>query len=144
MPIELILDTNFLIELGNSNPDAMAKAHDLERERLPRNVPRIVITELWISVGKGTQTERNRRKYERVLAELPIVDMTDRIARTAGELEGATQASDPHDSGVGLADAIIAATALEFDEPVVTNDRTDFVNRIQRNHATDLRVELFT
>jgi predicted nucleic acid-binding protein len=67
------------------------------------------------------------------------------IAKRAGEIEGQAQASDPNDSGVGAADAIIAATALVLDEPVMTDDRRDFANRMQNDLSlNDLRVEVYT
>lgn len=139
-----ILDTNFLIDLDNNRPQAVEKAREIERKGDPRRVPRIVITELWIAVGKGSKTEHNRGKFERLLAGLPQTDLTGTIAKRAGEIEGATQATDPNDIGVGLADAIIAATALEFDEPVVTDDRKDFVNRIQdQAEIPELVVDLY-
>jgi hypothetical protein len=98
-----------------------------------------------VAVGKGTRTAHNQRKYERLLDGLPTVGLTSAIAKRAGEIEGEAQAADPNDSGVGAADAIVAATALELDEPVVTDDRRDFVNRMQKNLGyDDLRVELYT
>ena len=71
-------------------------------------------------------------------------DLTVPIAKRAGEIEGAAQRSDQNDVGVGLADAIIAATAIEFDEPVVTDDETDFIRRIQgQAGVTELDVDLY-
>ena len=80
--------------------------------------------------------ERNRdetepEKFERPLAGLPQVDLTTPIAKRAGEIEGKIQSSEQNDVGIGMADEIIAATALELNEPVVTDDTTDFVTRIQ-------------
>lgn len=126
----VVLDTNFLIDLDANRPEAVEKAKSIERAGVPRRVPRIVVTELWIAVGKGTQTTHNREKFERLLAGLPQVDLTAPIAKRAGAIEGRTQAVDSNDIGVGLADAIVAATALAFDEPVVTDDG-DFATRIR-------------
>lgn len=54
-------------------------------------------------------------------------------------------AADANDTGVGIVDAVIAATALEYDEPVVTRDEKDFVRRLQNDLGLDaLRVELYT
>jgi len=140
----MILDTNFLIDLDNDRPEAVETARRIEREGLPRRVPRIVMFELWIAVGKGTRTEHNRRKFERLLDGLPQVELTAPIATRAGEIEGETQAADPNDIGVGSADAIIAATAVELEEPVVTDDKPDFVNRIQgQAGVSELDVELY-
>jgi predicted nucleic acid-binding protein len=141
----MILDTNFLIALDANQPEAMEKAKELERMGVPRRVPRIVIFELWESVGKGTQTESNRRESEQVITGLPQAELTESIAKRAGEIEGQAQAAHPKGHGIGVADSIIAATALEYDEPVVTDDRTDFVDRMQQTLGlTNLRVELYT
>lgn len=140
----VVLDTNFLIDLDANRPEAIDKARAIERAGVPRRVPRIVVTELWIAVGKGTQTAHNREKFERLIGGLPQVDLTAPIAKRAGEIEGQTQSADPNDIGVGLADAIIAATAIVLDEPVVTDDETDFVHRIQAQTDTvDLDVHLY-
>jgi len=140
----MILDTNFLIDIDNNRPDAIKKAQQIERAGRPRRVPRIVMFELWVAVGKGTHTEHNRQKFERLLDGLPQVELTATIAKRAGEIEGETQAADPNDIGVGSADAIVAATAVELEEPVVTDDRRDFVNRIQEQAGvSELNVELY-
>lgn len=141
----MILDTNFLIDLDANRPEAVEKAREIEDEGVPRRVPQVVVFELWTAVGKGTRTAHNRQKFERVLTGLPRVELSESIAKRAGELEGMAQAHDQNDSGVGVADAIIATTALEYDEPVVTDDRKDFVERIQTGLGlSDLRVALYT
>lgn len=141
----MILDTNFLIALDAENPDAIATARELEAAGHPRRVPTVVTAELWTAIGKGSQGEANRRKFERLLNGLPEVELTTDIAKRAGEIEGRAQAADENDSGVGIVDAVIAATALEYDEPVVTRDERDFVRRLQENLGLDtLRVELYT
>ncbi|WP_311172561.1 PIN domain-containing protein [Halobellus ordinarius] len=140
----VVLDTNFLIDLDSNRPAAIEKAREIERAGRPRRVPRIVITELWIAVGKGTETEQNRQKFEQLLAGLPQVDLTAPIAKRAGEIEGQTQLSDGNGVGVGMADAIIAATAIELDEPVVTDDSTDFVTRMQEEAGvSELQTERY-
>lgn len=126
----VVLDTNFLIDIDNNRPEAIEKAREIERSGNPRRVPRIVITELWVAIGKGTEAEHNREKFERLLDGLPQVDLTEPIAKRAGAIEGKAQSADQNGVGVGTADAILAATALEVDEPVVTDDG-DFVKRIQ-------------
>jgi len=77
----MILDTNFLIDIDNNRPDAIKKAQQIERAGRPRRVPRIVMFELWVAVGKGTHTEHNRQKFERLLDGLPQVELTATIAK---------------------------------------------------------------
>ena len=140
----VVLDTNFLIDLNANRPATIDKARAIERSGVPRRVPRIVVTELWIAVGKGRRTDHNREKFERLIDGLPQVDLTSPITKRAGRIEGRMQSADPNDVGVGLADAIVAATAITLDEPVVTDDETDFVNRIQAHpDTTDLDDERY-
>jgi len=51
----------------------------------------------------------------------PVVELDDSIARRAGTLEGAHLASESAPD-LGQGDAIVAATGLTLNEPVVTND----------------------
>lgn len=119
----MILDTSFLIDVQNGVDAATTTARKLERTSQPRRVPHVVLYELYIGVGKGTQTAANRDRIDRVLSSLPMEPTTPAIARRAGELEGDLQGSD---EGVGAVDAIVAATALEYEEPVVTADEDRF------------------
>lgn len=119
----MILDTSFLIDLQNSVDAAATKARAIERTSQPRRVPHVVLYQLYIGVGKGAQSEANRERIDRVLSSLPLEPTTAAIARRAGELEGELQRGD---EGVGSVDAIVGATALEYDEPVVTADVDHF------------------
>ncbi len=132
----MILDTDFLIDIDANRPEAIEKAREIEEEGLPRRVPHVVVFELWTAVGKGSETEPNRRKFERVLDGLPRAETTDAIVKRAGEIEGRVQAADPNDSGIGVADAVIAATAVDVGEPVVTDDG-DFRRRIKEQAGVD-------
>jgi tRNA(fMet)-specific endonuclease VapC len=122
----VILDSSFLIDIEGQREAALRKAQDIETTGAPRRVPLIVVFELYISVGKGTRTDENRQTVDRVLHSLPIVGLTEPIAKRAGIIEGELQAEDRGDEGIGPADAIIAATALEYEEPIVTDDPDDF------------------
>ena len=119
----MILDSSFLIDVQNGVDAATTKARELERSSRPRRVPHVVLYELYIEVGKGSQTEANRDRIDRVLSSLPLEPTTPAIVRRAGKLEGELQGSD---EGVGAVDAIVAATALEYEEPVVTADVDHF------------------
>ena len=119
----MILDSSFLIDVQNGVDAATTKARELERTSQPRRVPHVVVYELYIGVGKGSQTEANRDRLDRVLSSLPLEATTPAIVRRAGELEGELQSRD---EGVGAVDAIVAATAIEYEEPVVTADEEHF------------------
>ena len=120
----MILDTYFIIDIENNNPDAVEKAEELERKNVRQRIPALVIFELWVSVGKGNTPEKNKRQIQRVLGSRPIEISTRSIAERAGKWEGEIQKE--YGSGIGPADSIIASIAVEYNEPVVTNDQRDF------------------
>ncbi len=119
----MILDTSFLIDVQNGVETATEKAREIEEEGRPRRVPHVVLYELYIGVGKGVQTDENRKRIEGVLSSLPLEPTTPSIARRAGKIEGNLQRKG---DAVGAVDALVAATALEYDEAVVTADFDDF------------------
>lgn len=121
----MILDTDFLVALDDEESDAVGLARRLERRDVPLRVPSVVVQELYVAVGLGSNTVENARKFESLLANKPVVDLGDPVARRAGVLEGQHIASDSKPD-LGPADAIVAATALQYSEPVVTNDVSDF------------------
>jgi len=130
----MILDTEFLIELDNQNQDAIETAADLEAADVPLRVPTIVVQELYVGVGAGSESFENARTYEALVANKPVVELDGKIARQAGALEGRHVASDEKPE-LGPGDAIVAATGLQYNEPVVTSDG-DF------SHVDGLAVEL--
>ena len=133
----MILDTSFLIDVQRGTRRAVDVAADIESGDRPRRVPFVVVYELFMGVGKGTKTEANRRRVEQVLDRFSSLPATEPIMKRAGFLDGVAQRE--YGSEIGTADAIVAATALEYDEPVVTDDVRDF----QRMPAADLRIETY-
>jgi len=119
----LILDTSFLIDVQNGVDAATEKAREIESSGRPRRVPHVVLYELYIGVGKGVQTDENRERIEGVVSSLPLEPTTPSIARRAGKIEGELQRED---GAIGTVDALVAATTLEYDEPLVTADTDDF------------------
>jgi predicted nucleic acid-binding protein len=118
----MILDTDFLIDLDAGNPEAIETAAELEADGVPLRVPTIVVQELYVAVGAGSESFTNARKYEALVANKPVVGMDEAIARQAGALEGQHIASDSKPD-LGTGDAVVAATGLQYNEPVVTSDR---------------------
>lgn len=120
----MILDTEFLISLQAEEPGAVERAAELEADGVPTRIPTVVIQELYVSVGAGGDPNENARAYDALVANKPVVPLDENIARRAGVLEGEHLTSDSKPT-LGPGDAIVAATGLVHNEPVVTND-TDF------------------
>jgi len=130
----MILDTDFLIDLNQQRSDATAKASKLEEAGVPLRVPTVVVQGLYVGVGAGGGSIGDAQTYEALVANKLVVDLNERIARRAGVLEGQHIASETKPD-LGTGDAVVAATALQYNEPVVTSDR-DFT------HVDGLAVEL--
>jgi len=120
----MILDTGFFIALDEGKESAIEIKDELVGSGLPQRIPSIVVQELYVSVGAGTQSFQNVEKYEKLMANYPVVPLDENIAKRAGALEGIHLVSDSK-SNLGPGDAIVAATALQFNEPVVGED-SDF------------------
>ncbi len=121
----MILDTSYIVALDDENPGALALSRRHDAAGVPQRLPSILLLELYIGVGAGTQSYHNARKYEELVGNLPVVGLDENIARRAGALEGIHQMHDDK-SSLGVRDAVIAATGLVYNEPVVTDDTGDF------------------
>jgi tRNA(fMet)-specific endonuclease VapC len=131
----MILDASFCISLRSGDEDAVETAAALEAANVPTRIPTVVIQELYLSVGYGDNANENSRDYERLLANKPVVDLDENIARRAGVLQGEHRADDDKPT-LGPYDAAIAATDLTFNEAILTSDQ-DFES------VDGLTVELF-
>jgi predicted nucleic acid-binding protein len=120
----MIVDTSFVLDIIDDIEAALQKERELEAEGVPLVVPAMTVLELYIGVGKVTDTPEERRQVEAVLDSYPLVDMTPSISRRAGRLLGERMAKAGQDDGpgIGKGDAVVAATALKRDEPVLAGD----------------------
>jgi len=115
----MILDSNILIYGANgenSNLDEILDRTDLAAA----SVTRIE------TVGYHRLSEIERTWLETTFARMKILHLDDAVAARAIALRQQRK--------MGLADAIIAATALEHNLPLVTRNEEDF------KHVTGLRV----
>jgi tRNA(fMet)-specific endonuclease VapC len=120
----MILDTSFVIAL-TENEAAREMARDHERRGVPQRLPTVALAELYVSVGLGTDSYDNARKYEELLGNLAVVPLDENVARRGGAVAGILAASNDRPT-IGLVDALVAATGLVYNEPVVTADADDF------------------
>jgi tRNA(fMet)-specific endonuclease VapC len=117
----MILDTEFLISLQAEEPAAVERAGELEAAGVPTRIPTVVIQELYVGVGAGGDANENARAYNALVANKPVVPLNENIAQRAGVLEGQHLTSDSKPA-LGPGDAIVAATGLVYNDPVITND----------------------
>ena len=121
----MILDTSFLLDLKDGDPDAFAKATELFDEDIVQRVAIPSVMELHYG-ARYTSSKEELRKIRNILLMYPLVDVDERISRRAGELLADADRRAGGDSGVDNEDAVIGAVADQHDEAVLTHNVDDF------------------
>jgi predicted nucleic acid-binding protein len=119
----VILDTAFLLDVRHSDGDAIACARDLEQSPEQLRVSAITMAELQAGVPRAGEPLDEYDRIVKVTATKEVVPVTKSIASRGGRLYGEQQNAG---QTVELDDCLIAATALEFEEPVVTRNVSHF------------------
>jgi hypothetical protein len=110
-----IVDTTVVVDILRGSPAAMAWATSIERRLAASEVTRIEIL-------RGLRSSE-RGAAERAFAGLRWVAVNESIARRAGDLGRRWRRS--HGS-IGLADLVIASTALELEAELATSNVRHF------------------
>ena len=111
------LDTSLLIDVLSADADAKAVMDDLDEQRERHGIAPVTAVELWIGASLGSA--REYRQAEELLDSLRWFDLDRSTARRAGELQGQQLEAG---SRLGFNDCLIAATAIEHDQELVTAD----------------------
>lgn len=119
----MILDTCLLIDVQHGTPDAMRCAAELEESHHRLRVSAITMAELQTGVTRASNSLDEFSEMMQVIGTKDIVPVTRAIALRGGRLHGESQT---HGERVDLMDCLIAATALDFEEPVVTRNVDHF------------------
>lgn len=119
----MIVDTSFVIDLMQGDPDALATLEELEDGSESLHVPSLVFYELWEGIQRSDEPLRERDEVQAVLEAHPGLDLTPAAARRAGRLSG-----DLIERGEMLddVDVLLAGMALEEGRGIVTRDGDDF------------------
>jgi predicted nucleic acid-binding protein len=112
-----IVDTDVLIDVGRDREEAIASLAQIEQQSSPTIS---VITQMELLIGCRGKAEL--RKIERFLRRFHIVKMNEPISDSAVELLRRYRLSH----GLLIADALIAATALSMNIPLVTKNQRDY------------------
>jgi predicted nucleic acid-binding protein len=112
-----IVDTDVLIDVGRDREEAIASLAQIEQQSSPTIS---VITQMELLIGCRGKAEL--RKIERFLRRFHIVKMNEPISDNAVELLRRYRLSH----GLLIADALIAATALSMNIPLVTKNQRDY------------------
>ncbi|MEM4781783.1 MAG: type II toxin-antitoxin system VapC family toxin [Halalkalicoccus sp.] len=119
----MIVDTDVLIDLMQSDERATRTVGTLESERVPLHISSVSLFELYHSVERvGDSTDR-RRRIEAVLDSKRAYPADDAVMKKAGRVDGRLTAEG---RAVGMGDTVIAATAFVYEEPVLTRNVEHF------------------
>jgi len=119
----MIQDTSFLIDVLNGDGDALATLELIERERRPEKIASITALELYEGVTRSTKPAAEKERVLRVLDSKHVVAGDHSIMKHAGELSGELSNAGEQ---IDREDCIIAATAIQENEPVLTRNGTHF------------------
>ncbi|MEM4780462.1 MAG: PIN domain-containing protein [Halalkalicoccus sp.] len=119
----MILDTAFLLDVRHGDGNAIACAREIEDSPEQVRVSAITLAELQAGVPRAGDPLDEHEAIVQVTATKEIVPVTRAIALRAGRLHGELRAAGEQ---VGLDDCLVAATALDVEEPVVTRNVTHF------------------
>lgn len=114
----MILDSCFLIDLMASDEAAAAKLDELVEESRPLSVAAVSVTE----IERGLDAE-GREQFTTVISDVDVVPYDREMARRAAST---LRSLDDRGEPIGAVDAMVAATALERDGPVVTRNVAEF------------------
>ena len=114
---DVIVDTDILIDVVRSIPEAITYLQNLERGAIV-GISSITYMELLI----GCRNKTEQRKAERFVGRYQLAKLNEAIADRAIALLQQYRLSH----GLLIADGMIAATALVMDKPLATKNQRDY------------------
>lgn len=119
----MILDTDFVIDLMQSRPEAVAKMEQLYTRQEITFITTPTLFELWTGVAYGGQPEKEKQKIKLIVQNQRILDLTKETAEEAGIINGFLKKQglliDPED-------CLIAGIALQHNECILTKNVKHF------------------
>jgi predicted nucleic acid-binding protein len=113
----VIVDTDILIDAGRGVAEAVSLLQTIERQA---SLTTSAITEMELLVGARNKQEQN--EIEKFLSRFQIIKITGQTSDAAVELLRRYRLSH----GLLIADALIAATALVLDVPLISKNQRDY------------------
>ncbi len=119
----MIQDTTFVIDLLDGDDGAIEYLSIAEDQNRPEKVSSVTVLELYEGVGQSDRPEEEKRAVLDVLDSKTAVPADQDVMRRAGRISGELVAAG---TPIDREDCIIAATALQEDEPVITRNVEHF------------------
>lgn len=119
----MIVDTNVLIRILQNDRRAISKVAEVEEEYGQLRISSISEFELYHSIERVNNPAERRREIEAVLDTKTTYPADSTVMKKAGRIDGRLTAAG---NEIGMADVVIAATALVNEEPVLTENVRHF------------------
>lgn len=116
----MILDTSFILDLWDGDPDAVAKARQVDARGEPIYIPTPVLYELWEGVARSGRPKAEAAKVIDFTAGHELLPFGASDAREAGLLSGRLSRSGRM---MGTVDVQIAGMAKAREQTLLASDR---------------------
>ena len=119
----MIQDTSFIIDLLKNDDGAVAKLEEIEANRVPQKCSSVTVLELFEGIYQFDEVTEERQTVLDVLKSKHIVDADQDLMETAGKISGKLLREG---NQIDREDCVIAATAIQENEPVLTRNVDHF------------------
>jgi tRNA(fMet)-specific endonuclease VapC len=121
MTLQYLIDTDWVIHYLSGRQDIVNRLHALRQDGL--GLPVIVLAELYEGVYYSRDPEKDERGLNDFLRGVVVLGVDEETARIFGRERGRLRSTG---AIIGDMDLWIAATALQYDLTLLTNNRRHF------------------
>jgi tRNA(fMet)-specific endonuclease VapC len=121
MNLAYLVDTDWVIHHLNGHPAIIQRLQDLHREGLGLSV--VALAELYEGVYYARDPKQSEARLAEFLESVQLVGLDDETARIFGRERGRLRAEGLL---IGDTDVLIAATALQYNLTLLSNNRRHF------------------
>lgn len=119
----MILDTAFLVDVMRGDDGAVEREVELEWAGRVQSLASITVAELTFGIERSERPDEEKRLVRSVLEDRPVHAADATVMRATGRIRGRLMNDG---ASIGVADAVVAATARVHDEPVLTRNVDHF------------------
>ena len=120
----MIADTCFIIDIMRNNPEAIAKAQEIEKNNTPLIVTAPTVFELNVGLSLSSKPLEEKKKIQEVLDSLPFLPLDYKASIEAGRIYGDKMKQE---ITIDPQDAMIAGIARSIGEKILTRNIRHFL-----------------